>query len=1236
MKHLLILLAVATSFCATIQARTVKGTVSSGKKNLSGVIVTDGKSFTTTDKKGNFEMDICKEAEFVYIVTPSGYAADWSTGVPQFYQKAAGKDIFNFDLKKLPDSKSTYNILAVGDPQPRREKHIAEFAKKPLDDLAQTGASLKGQVVGIALGDICFDVFPLMDRWKEEIPRAGFPFYTVVGNHDHDRNFNNDMQAIGGYREHFGPENHAFRIGKDLVILLDNIIYHSRSGYELGYTEEIIEWVSGLMQYIPKNADIYVAQHSSANGRHYTGDMITRYNELIDALKGHKVTFLSGHNHTSGNFEYAPGITEHNIAAICGTWWDIYHCTDGTPRGFKVFTKNGNNLQWYYKSIGKDRNHQYEIYRPQEQTTPEPTQPSPVTMQYAAVENVTEATLKADIATKLEVPEGTTLEISGVLNLSVPGKYQITCKWGENEQAVAVWVYGNSASFTLNGKPLTDGNVSMTFLDAQASEDFTKGVAVVDSLGNALQFELDDRNMAFANKPGSYLAYYHATDAVGQVFTVRVIYEVEFDYNIQATNVTALDGDASVTVPVDFDGATNVWLEDSNGKKIDAKYYQITLDAIVLSKEYYAANAGSRIRLRVSSVSGYADFYLSVLDKKESEQYMQQKIASLVSVRSSTYGSFKAVTQAPAGITFSYGFHYKKTGTASIDQSALIWDTKGDYGLVSFDFYVYDVKTKDGAAYHELELQLFNGVQFVSVTDDQGNAVPVVYKSNKPNVALAKGKVYHIVLDMTESILPELYFCWGNRVCEVYFYNFKLEAPRFTYVVDNATQTIVCKKSGETLGYFAWPTVTKLDGDRLIAVASGFRKAHIDTESKVAVWYSEDGGKTWSEPQVLVDTLLDDRDSGVVYWNGKIIVSWFCASKAYYLNNNASKYSEWASTIPDDYDTKYMGGNYIISEDGGKTGSEIYTLPEGMFTPHGLIVNPEGGLTSVGYAKYDKVNKTWGTGIAVRTTTGEMDENGFIWSEAIVIATDKEQNESTGWDFQEPYGIYNDDGVLIVVMRANKGLYQCELYPGETKFTAWRKIAFVQETPAHMIEHSSGVMIMTYGYRGLYIDPLTGKTVSYLDRNEDSTLGIRARLSYDGGLTWTRELILSYGLYPASNSSDWGYTSTVELEDGKLLTLFYQRTGSETMASIYQIVWELPEAITGEVTFTLANGQNSLTDDGAFLGTVTGKVGEEINFTAPTKDGYQLKGWYLDYACSIPFTGTEYSQDLILYAKWGK
>ena len=364
MKHLLILLAVISSFSATIQARNVKGTVTCGRKNLSGVIVTDGKKFTTTDKNGSFEMDIHDDASFVYIVTPSGYAADWSTGVPQFYQKAEGKNSFNFDLKKLPESKSTYSILAIGDPQPSKEEHVAEFSQRPLADLTQTASSLSGQIVGIALGDICFDVFPLMDRWKEVIVRTGIPVYTVPGNHDHNKKIKGDDNAIDGYRERFGPENHAFMIGKDVVILLDNIIYHAYSGYELGYTESVIDWVTGLNRHIPEDADIYIAQHSSANGRHYTGGMITRYDALVNALKGHKITFLSGHNHTNRNFEYAPGITEHNIAAICGTWWDVYHCTDGTPRGYKVFTKNGKNLEWYYKSIGKDRNFQYEIYRP--------------------------------------------------------------------------------------------------------------------------------------------------------------------------------------------------------------------------------------------------------------------------------------------------------------------------------------------------------------------------------------------------------------------------------------------------------------------------------------------------------------------------------------------------------------------------------------------------------------------------------------------------------------------------------------------------------------------------------------------------------------------------------------------------------------------------------------------------------------------------------------------------------
>ena len=186
MKKSVVMLFALCAFCFASNARTVTGSVKSGNKKLSGVIVTDGVDFTKTKSNGKFSLDIKDDAEFVYIVTPSGYAGDWSTGVPQFYQKAEGKDVFDFDLKQLKGG-SSYNLIAVGDPQPRKEKHFKEFAGVPLNDMCEHIASLENQTVGIVLGDICFDVLPLQESWKKEIPRTGIPFYPIIGNHDHDK-----------------------------------------------------------------------------------------------------------------------------------------------------------------------------------------------------------------------------------------------------------------------------------------------------------------------------------------------------------------------------------------------------------------------------------------------------------------------------------------------------------------------------------------------------------------------------------------------------------------------------------------------------------------------------------------------------------------------------------------------------------------------------------------------------------------------------------------------------------------------------------------------------------------------------------------------------------------------------------------------------------------------------------------------------------------------------------------
>ena len=87
------------------------------------------------------------------------------------------------------------------------------------------------------------------------------------------------------------------------------------------------------------------------------------------------------------------------------------------------------------------------------------------------------------------------------------------------------------------------------------------------------------------------------------------------------------------------------------------------------------------------------------------------------------------------------------------------------------------------------------------------------------------------------------------------------------------------------------------------------------------------------------------------------------------------------------------------------------------------------------------------------------------------------------------------------------------------------------------------------------------------------------------------------------------------------------------------MIWELPEAITGEVTLTLVGGKSSsgaYADEGLTIGTVTGQVGEAIELPTPTMAGYTFGGWYMDYACNMPFVGEVYCNSLTLYAKWTK
>jgi hypothetical protein len=88
--------------------------------------------------------------------------------------------------------------------------------------------------------------------------------------------------------------------------------------------------------------------------------------------------------------------------------------------------------------------------------------------------------------------------------------------------------------------------------------------------------------------------------------------------------------------------------------------------------------------------------------------------------------------------------------------------------------------------------------------------------------------------------------------------------------------------------------------------------------------------------------------------------------------------------------------------------------------------------------------------------------------------------------------------------------------------------------PSHLLRLKDGRLLMTYGYRR-------------------QPFGNQARISEDHGRTWSPPLVISSD----GASGDLGYPSTVQLQNGTLLTVWYElRTGSPR-AVLRQARWAI-------------------------------------------------------------------------------
>ena len=321
--------------------------------------------------------------------------------------------------------------------------------------------------------------------------------------------------------------------------------------------------------------------------------------------------------------------------------------------------------------------------------------------------------------------------------------------------------------------------------------------------------------------------------------------------------------------------------------------------------------------------------------------------------------------------------------------------------------------------------------------------------------------------------------------------------------------------------YPGWPTIASTDSGELIVGFSGDREAHVCPWGKTQIVRSTDNGLSWSEPETINNSPLDDRDVGIIQTDkGTLLVTWF-TSLAFEKN---PKYRRHREKVTPKIVEEYLGYWVMRSEDNGKTWGEPIKVR--ATTPHGPIQLEDGRLLYVGINYGEKKN------IVI-----ESKDDGRTWDDLATIAIPEDEDQG---NYHEPHVVEAADGTLIAMSRYheknrdNSHLRQSESADGGRTWTTYHKTP-IWGYPPHLIRLENGWLVVVYGVR----------------RPE---YGERACISKDNGKTWDieNEIVLS-----RAPNSDLGYPASVQLEDGSIYTVYYEVRNTKEPPYLMGTRWEV-------------------------------------------------------------------------------
>lgn len=340
--------------------------------------------------------------------------------------------------------------------------------------------------------------------------------------------------------------------------------------------------------------------------------------------------------------------------------------------------------------------------------------------------------------------------------------------------------------------------------------------------------------------------------------------------------------------------------------------------------------------------------------------------------------------------------------------------------------------------------------------------------------------------------------------------------------------------------YHGWPTIARRRNGDLVLVCSGGREGHVCPFGRVELMVSKDEGETWGWPQVVLDSPMDDRDAGVLETSrGALLVTSFTSvayepglKKAQESTGRAGAWPEdrlkaWEAAhkrLSAEQRRAGLGQWMIRSTDGGITWSQRYASI--VNSPHGPIELRDGRLLYAGV-------ELWAE--ARRVGVCESSDDGQTWKWLAAIPVRPGDNPA---EYHELHAVEAANGDLIVQIRnhnrENSGeTLQTESGDGGKTWSVPHPIG-VWGLPSHLLRLRNNTLVMSYGYRR-------------------QPFGNQARLSSDNATTWSAPVTISGD----GASGDLGYPSTVELSDGSLLTVWYEKLKDSPRAALRQARWRV-------------------------------------------------------------------------------